>query len=116
MRIYAHGNAVVVREEDQVGGRKRSDDHRFRHSGGADVAQIACDNAGGGKLPEELNWMNNIGFLEEIDPRQAPDAYRQAVRLDPENADAHVNLAVSISWRGIYAWRAIIINVRDCAQ
>ena len=30
--------------------------------------------------------------LEEVDPRQAPDAYRQAVRLDPENADAHVNL------------------------
>ncbi len=97
VRIYAHGNAVVVREEDQVweveSGQMTIDFDIQALAG--DVAQIARDNAGGGKPPEELNsdeWYN-IGLdLEEIDPRQAPDAYRQAVRLDPENADAHVNL------------------------
>ena len=97
VRIFAHGNAVVVREEDHVweveSGQMTMDfDIQAMAS---NVAQIAQDNVGGGKAPEDLNsdeWYN-IGLdLEEIDPHQAPDAYRQAVLLDPENADAHVNL------------------------
>ena len=42
-------------------------------------------------------WYNLGLDLEEMDPIQAPDAYREAIRLDPFNADAHVNLGVSTS-------------------
>ena len=97
VRIYAHGNAVVVREDDQVweveSGQMTID---FGIQAlAADVAQLARDSAGGGKPPEQLDsdeWYNLGLDLEEVDPEQAPHAYKQAVRLDPENADAHVNL------------------------
>ena len=97
VRIYAHGNAVVVREDDQVweveSGQMTID---FGIQAlAADVAQLARDSAGRGKPPEQLDsdeWYNLGLDLEEADPEQAPHAYKQAVRLDPENADAHVNL------------------------
>ena len=69
----------------------------------ADVAQLARDSAGGGKLPEQLDsdeWYNLGLDLEEVDPEQAPDAYKQAVRLDPENADATWNLGRPVSIEG----------------
>ena len=97
VRICAYGNAVVVREEDhvwEVESGQMTMDFDIQNLA-ADVAQIAQDGAGVGKPPEDLNsdeWYNLGLDLEEVDPRQAPDAYRQAVRLDPENADAHVNL------------------------
>jgi tetratricopeptide (TPR) repeat protein len=97
VRIYAHGNAVVVREDDhvwEVESGQMTIDFGIQALA-ADVAQLARDSAGGGKPPEQLDsdeWYNLGLDLEEVDPDQAPDAYKQAVRLDPENADAHVNL------------------------
>ncbi len=97
VRICAYGNAVVVREENnvwEVESRQMTMDFDIQNLA-ADVAQIANDGVGGGKPPEELNsdeWYNLGLDLEEVDPGRAPEAYRRAVRLDPENADAHVNL------------------------
>ncbi|MED5347210.1 MAG: MerR family transcriptional regulator [Pseudomonadota bacterium] len=97
VRIYAHGNAVVVREDDnvwEVESGQMTIDFGIQALA-ADVAQLARDSAGGGKPPEQLDsdeWYNLGLDLEEVDPEQAPHAYKQAVRLDPENADAHVNL------------------------
>ena len=57
VRIYAHGNAIVVREEDQVWeveSGQMTIDFDIRDLA-ADVALIALENAGGGKPPEELN-------------------------------------------------------------
>ena len=97
VRIYAHGNAVVVREDDnvwEVESGQMTIDFGIQALA-ADVAQLASDSAGRGKPPEQLDsdeWYNLGLDLEEVDPEQAPHAYKQAVRLDPENADAHVNL------------------------
>ena len=46
------------------------------------------------------DWYNLGLELEEVDPNKAPDAYRQAINLDPENADAHVNLGRLYQLRG----------------
>ena len=46
------------------------------------------------------DWYNLGLELEEVDPNKAPDAYRQAINLDPENADAHVNLGRLCQLRG----------------
>lgn len=97
VRIYAHGNAVVVREDDtvwEVESGQMTIDFGIQALA-ANVAQLARDSAGGGKPPELLDsdeWYNLGLDLEEVDPEQAPDAYKQAVRLDPQNSDAHVNL------------------------
>ncbi|MEM1231046.1 MAG: tetratricopeptide repeat protein, partial [Pseudomonadota bacterium] len=37
-------------------------------------------------------WYNMGLDLEEIEPERAPEAYRRAIAMDPDNADAHVNL------------------------
>ena len=62
----------------------------------ANVAELAKSAAGGEeKALKDLDsdeWYNLGLDLEEMDPIQAPDAYREAIRLDPFNADAHVNL------------------------
>ena len=45
--------------------------------------------------PAELDsddWYNLGLDLEDADPERAPEAYLRAVALDPNNADAHVNL------------------------
>ena len=97
VRIYAHGNAVVVREDDnvwEVESGQMTIDFGIQALA-ADVAHLARDSAGGGKPPEQLDsdeWYNLGLDLEEVDPEHASHAYKQAVRLDPENADAHVNL------------------------
>jgi len=38
------------------------------------------------------DWYNLALDLEDMDPERAPGAYRRAITLNPENADAHVNL------------------------
>ncbi len=46
------------------------------------------------------DWYNLGLDLEELDLAQAMDAYRQAIRLDPENVDAYVNLGRLKQLRG----------------
>ncbi|HCP50458.1 uncharacterized protein METZ01_LOCUS27436 [marine metagenome] len=46
------------------------------------------------------DWYNLGLELEEVEPDKAPDAYMQAINLDPENADAHVNLGRLCQLRG----------------
>jgi DNA-binding transcriptional MerR regulator len=97
VRIYADGHVVVVRDDDKAweveSGQLTMD---FSVPDLAEnVAHLARSTAGGGKPLEELDsdeWYNLGLDLEEVDPKQAPNAYREAVRLDAQNADAHVNL------------------------
>jgi tetratricopeptide (TPR) repeat protein len=97
VRIYADGHVVVVRDDDKAweveSGQLTMD---FSVPDLAEnVAHLARSSAGGGKPLEELDsdeWYNLGLDLEEVDPKQAPNAYREAVRLDAQNADAHVNL------------------------
>lgn len=97
VRIYADGNVVVARD-DETSWEVESGQLTMNFSVYAlakNVAQLARSNAGRGKPLEELDsdeWYNLGLDLEEADPKQAPNAYREAVRLDAHNADAHVNL------------------------
>lgn len=97
VRIYADGTNVVVRDDTHVWevetGQAMLD---FAVQELADnVAEIAETHVREAETAEDLDtdeWYNLGLDLEEVEPGKAPDAYKQAIRLDPKNADAHVNL------------------------
>ena len=96
VRIFADGNTVVVRDDTHVWEVETGQAHlEFE----ADELDDNVADLSGSEIlvkePGELDtdeWYNLGLDLEETDPDKAPDAYRQAIRLDPKNADAHVNL------------------------
>ena len=97
VRIYANGNVVEV-QDDETNWEVESGQLTMNFSIealAANVADLAWSAAGGDKPLDQLDsdeWYNLGLDLEEVDPEQAPDAYREAVRLDPANTDAQVNL------------------------
>ena len=98
VRIYANGSVVEVRDDEkawEVESGQLTMNFSIQELA-ANVAELARSAAGGEeKALEDLDsdeWYNLGLDLEEVDPTQAPDAYREAIRLDPFNADAHVNL------------------------
>ena len=98
VRIYANGNVVEVRDYEkawEVESGQLTMNFSIQELS-ANVAELAKSAAGGEeKALKDLDsdeWYNLGLDLEEMDPIQAPDAYREAIRLDPFNADAHVNL------------------------
>ena len=105
LSLTAAGDAVVVREGgglwDARTGQGQLPFNAERRAGtvytlgqrsapiGARASHVADANA------EELDsddWYNLGLELEETAPRKAPHAYTQAIALNPENSDAHVNL------------------------
>ena len=96
LRIFANGEVVLVQESDQIwevesGQRQMELDSEVPKE---EVANIKAQD-GLIKSPKELDtdeWYNVGLDLEEVDPERAPEAYREAIKLDPRNADAHVNL------------------------
>lgn len=97
VRIYADGTTVVVRDDNHVWevetGQAQLD---FTTQELADnVAEIADKHVEVAVSADDLDtdeWYNLGLDLEELEPQKAPDAYKQSIRLDPKNADAHVNL------------------------
>ncbi len=97
VRITADGPTVVVNNERQLweveSGQGRFD---FAVRELADnVANLAHDHVAAAIETDELSsdeWYNLGLDLEEVDIHKAPDCYRRALELDPEHADAHVNL------------------------
>jgi len=97
VRIYADGSSVVVRDDTHVWevetGQAQFDFSTQELAG--NVAEIANKHVHEATVADDLDtdeWYNLGLDLEEVDPEKAPDAYKQAIRLDPKNADAHVNL------------------------
>ena len=97
VRIYADGSSVVVRDDTHVWevetGQAQFDFSTQELAG--NVAEIANKHVQEAAVADDLDtdeWYNLGLDLEEVDPEKAPDAYKQAIRLDPKNADAHVNL------------------------
>jgi tetratricopeptide (TPR) repeat protein len=97
VRIYADGTTVVVRDDTHVWevetGQTQFDFSAEELAG--NVAEIADKHVQDAAVADDLDtdeWYNLGLDLEEVDPEKAPDAYKQAIRLDPKNADAHVNL------------------------
>jgi len=97
VRIYADGTTVVVRDDTHVWEVETGQaklDFAVQDLAG-NVAEIADTHVRRAASAEELDtdeWYNLGLDLEEVEPEKAPDAYKQAIRLDPKNADAHVNL------------------------
>ena len=98
VRIYANGSVVEVQDDEKAWEVESGQlTMNFSIQKLADnVAELAKAAAGGDeKALSDLDsdeWYNLGLDLEEVDPLQAPDAYREAIKLDPLNADAHVNL------------------------
>ena len=97
VRIFADGGNVFVSSEQQTWdvatGQERFD---FAVRDLADnVANLANDHVAAAVETEDLSsdeWYNLGLDLEEVDAGKAPECYRRALKLDPRNADAHVNL------------------------
>lgn len=97
VRIFAEGGNVVVSSDRQIWNVASGQGHfDFAVRELADnVADLANNHVAAAMETEELSsdeWYNLGLDLEEVDARKAPDCYRRALQLDPENADAHVNL------------------------
>lgn len=103
VRIYADGSNVVVRDEHHVWEIETGQaalDFAMQEVERADPAEsierVVHPGAGLEALKksdlDSDEWYNLGLDLEEVEPDRAPDAYKQAIRLDPKNADAHVNL------------------------
>jgi len=97
MRIFADGNNVMVREADSVWDAETGQG-RFaftvEHLAG-EVRTIAKRNLAVARDSDELDsddWYNLGLDLEETSPDKAPEAYTRSIKLNPANADAHVNL------------------------
>ncbi len=97
VRIFAEGGNVVVSSDRQIWNVATGQGHfDFAVRELADnVADLANNHVAAAVESEELSsdeWYDLGLDLEEVDVRKAPECYRRALQLDPENADAHVNL------------------------
>ncbi len=97
VRIFADGGNVVIGGEQQIWAVESGQAHiNFSVRELADnVADLAHNHMAAAVETDELSsdeWYNLGLDLEEVDVRKAPECYRRALQLDPENADAHVNL------------------------
>ena len=97
VRVFADGGNVVVGSEQQIWNVESGQGHlNFSVRELADnVADLANNHMAAAVETDELSsdeWYNLGLDLEEVDVRKAPECYRRALQLDPENADAHVNL------------------------
>lgn len=97
VRIFADGNNVVVRDDNQLWEVESGQVHldfsvRDLVDNVADLAHRNLIIAKEGNALDSDEWYNLGLDLEEVDPAKAPDAYTRAIELNPGNADAHVNL------------------------
>lgn len=97
VRILADGRNVVVNSDRQIW-EVESGQGRFNFAVrelAENVANLANDHIAAAIETDELSsdeWYNLGLDLEEVDIGKAPDCYRRALELDPEHADAQVNL------------------------
>ncbi|NKC01339.1 MAG: tetratricopeptide repeat protein [Pseudomonadales bacterium] len=97
VRIYANGPNVVIRDDQHVWEVETGQaalDFAFQEIAD-NVEELSEQHLLEAARGSELNsdeWYNLGLDLEEVEPDKAPDAYKEAIRMDPKNADAHVNL------------------------
>ena len=105
VRIYANGPNVVVRDDNHIWEVETGQvalDFAVEEAV-SNVEELSeahlLDAARGSDLTSD-EWYNLGLDLEEVEPAKAPDAYKEAIRIDPKNADAHVNLGRLYQLRG----------------
>jgi tetratricopeptide (TPR) repeat protein len=105
VRIVAEGNTVVVREDTALWEAETGQvclDFELQDVP-QNIATLTDRNLIIAKEVEAYDsdeWYNLGLDLEDLDPERAPEAYARAIELDPENADAHVNLGRLMQLRG----------------
>ena len=96
IRISKDGGHIVVREENTVVNAESGQLHLNFDLGAnpAVVSQLAKrdDSDGGDEALTADDWFDLGVDLEAVSPDDAPSAYRRAIELEPEHAEAHVNL------------------------
>jgi len=97
LRISGDGGAVVLQEDNKVYNPESGQLHfNFAVADLAGtVAPLARKAASEAEESDQLSsedWFDLGVDLEAVSPEDAPAAYLHALELDPEHADAHVNL------------------------
>ena len=94
IKIYADGRRVVVWDEM---GRWQPDSGQFllnfdagEIAGTSRVKTLTSRRRVPG--PTAQQWLDRGMYLEESSPKEAREAYQEALRLDPSLVDAHINL------------------------
>ena len=106
MRIFVDGDSVVFRRDASLWNAE-SGQGPFDFSVGVLAGQVAPlmrqyveEAVSDADYMDSDAWYNLGLDLEDVDAEQAPDAYRRAIALNPENADAHVNLGRLLQLNG----------------
>ncbi len=100
LRIFADGKDVVVRDAKELWDAESGQGHLdfgapVSAEASGEVARIADRELDDFSDMEELGsheWYNLGLDYEDADVPKAKEAYARAIALNPENADAHVNL------------------------
>ncbi len=97
LRIDSVGNAVVVKDENHIWDAESGQGQFVFGEAPAspEVTTIVGSNLAIARNADNMSsdeWYNLGLDLEEVDLDKAPDAYRKALEMDPNNADAHVNM------------------------
>ena len=106
VRIYANGPNVVVRDDKHVWEVETGQaalDFAFQEIASNNIEELPDEHPLETAQASDLNsdeWYNLGLDLEEVEPEKAPEAYKEALRLDPKNADAHVNLGRLFQLKG----------------
>ena len=100
LRIFADGKDVVVRAEEELWDAESGQGHL--DFGAPAAAEASCEVAritdrelgdfGDSKELGSHEWYNLGLDYEDVDVLRAKEAYARAIALNPDNADAHVNL------------------------
>ena len=102
VHISAAGDRILVRDDEQVwepdSGQLQMDfavaevAERAAPVARRALAETVAEPAGSGDENGADDWYNTAVDLEAVEIEEALAAYRRALELDPEHADAHLNL------------------------
>lgn len=97
LRISSDGGAVVIRENNHIynpdSGQLHFDFAIAELAGNvAPLARQAAEDAANTPDMSSDDWFDLAVDLEAVSPEDAPAAYLESLALDPEHADAHINL------------------------
>ena len=105
LRISGDGGVVVIQDEKGVYNPESGQIH-FNFAVAdlagsvAPLARKAAEEAGDQLSSDD--WFDLGVDLEAVSPEDAPAAYKRAIGLEPEHADAHVNLGRLLQESGQY--------------
>lgn len=109
VRVTAHGDQIVVRDQDRVWEPESGQIH-FDFSVGdlagkvSSLSKVRAEEARAGERGDlsASDWYNLGVDMEATAPDEAPDAYRRALERDENLVDAMINLGRLLQEKGEY--------------